>query len=228
MCIMKTVKEIVSQNLISLRKKHSLTQVELSKKINYSDKAISRWEKGEVLPSIDILEQLALVYNVNITYFLVEHIDENSKHLNSKTHNIFIAILIFAVLAVWSVAVIAFLAVEQFAKYHCVDIFIWAMPISTLIIDVCTKRYYKGKFFILTSSIFLWTCLIAVYLQWLYLNIWSVFLVGIPFQLTIILIDVLRKIKNPTQRQPKVSRREIKRLIKQEIVAKSVEKQEQI
>lgn len=224
---MKTVKEIVSQNLISLRKKHSLTQVELSKKINYSDKAISRWEKGEVLPSIDILEQLALVYNVNITYFLVEHIDEQTKHLNAKMQNIFIAILVFAVLAVWSVAVIAFFAVEQFASYYCVEIFIWATPISALIIDACSRRYYKGKYFILTTSIFLWTCLVAIYLQWLYLNIWSVFLMGIPFQLTIILIDVLRKIKNPTQRPPRVSRREIKRLIRQEIVAKSAENKEQ-
>lgn len=59
---MKSVSEIVISNLIKLRKKSGLTQIELSQKINYSDKAISRWEKGEVIPSIEVLEKLAEIY----------------------------------------------------------------------------------------------------------------------------------------------------------------------
>ena len=63
---MKNTKEIIQQNLIALRKQNGLTQLELATKINYSDKAISRWEKGEVMPSVDILESLANVYGVQI------------------------------------------------------------------------------------------------------------------------------------------------------------------
>ena len=72
---MKSVSEIVISNLIKLRKKSGLTQIELSQKINYSDKAISRWEKGEVIPSIEVLEKLAEIYQVNIVYFFEEHLD---------------------------------------------------------------------------------------------------------------------------------------------------------
>ena len=73
---MKKATELIVENLIKLRKKFGFSQVELSQKINYSDKAISRWEKGEVVPSIDVLEQLAEIYGVKIGYFFEEHLDE--------------------------------------------------------------------------------------------------------------------------------------------------------
>ena len=58
------VKETVKDNLVRLRREHKLTQLELSEKINYSDKAISRWETGEVTPDVETLEQLARLYDV--------------------------------------------------------------------------------------------------------------------------------------------------------------------
>ncbi|MEG1499724.1 MAG: helix-turn-helix transcriptional regulator, partial [Clostridia bacterium] len=41
---MNNIKEIVSTNLIKLRKNANLTQAELAEKLNYSDKAVSKWE----------------------------------------------------------------------------------------------------------------------------------------------------------------------------------------
>ena len=64
-------KETVKENLIRLRREHKLTQLELSDKINYSDKAISRWETGEVTPDIETLEQLAMLYGIPITAFFL-------------------------------------------------------------------------------------------------------------------------------------------------------------
>ena len=50
-----------------------LTQIGLAKKINFSDKAVSRWDKGEVLPDIETLESLAKIFGVSLTYMLEEH-----------------------------------------------------------------------------------------------------------------------------------------------------------
>ena len=47
---MGTTKEIIRQNLVKLRKEKKMTQLELAEKLNYSDKAVSRWENGEVVP----------------------------------------------------------------------------------------------------------------------------------------------------------------------------------
>ena len=65
------VKETVKDNLVRLRREHKLTQLELSEKINYSDKAISRWETGEVTPDVETLEQLARLYEIPITAFFL-------------------------------------------------------------------------------------------------------------------------------------------------------------
>jgi len=56
---MENINEIIGQNLLKLRKQKKLTQLELADKFNYSDKSISKWEKGESLPSIEVLHELS-------------------------------------------------------------------------------------------------------------------------------------------------------------------------
>ena len=68
---MSTVKELVRDNLVRLRKEKGLTQLELSMRINYSDKAISRWETGEVTPDVETLASLAALYDVPISVFFL-------------------------------------------------------------------------------------------------------------------------------------------------------------
>ena len=65
------IKETVKENLIRLRREHKLTQLELSEKVNYSDKAVSRWETGEVTPDVETLERLAQLYEIPITAFFL-------------------------------------------------------------------------------------------------------------------------------------------------------------
>ena len=52
---MEDVRKNIVSNLILLRKTNKMTQQELAKALNYSDKAISRWEVGESLPDIGVL-----------------------------------------------------------------------------------------------------------------------------------------------------------------------------
>ena len=53
------IKENLAQNLTRLRKAEGLTQAELATKLNYSDKAVSKWERGESVPDLYVLKQLA-------------------------------------------------------------------------------------------------------------------------------------------------------------------------
>ena len=41
---MENLNLIIGKKLLYLRKKNKLTQAELAEKLNYSDKAISKWE----------------------------------------------------------------------------------------------------------------------------------------------------------------------------------------
>ena len=53
---------IIAENLVYYRKKAQMTQLQLAEKLNYSDKSISKWERGEGVPDIFILAQLAKLY----------------------------------------------------------------------------------------------------------------------------------------------------------------------
>ena len=63
---MSDIKTAFAENLQILRKEAHITQSELAEKLNYSDKAISKWERGDSLPDVTVLKQIAnLVYNTS-------------------------------------------------------------------------------------------------------------------------------------------------------------------
>ena len=61
-----TIKKTNAENIAYYRKKIGLTQSELSEKINYSDKSVSKWERGDGLPDVLVLSELAELYGVTL------------------------------------------------------------------------------------------------------------------------------------------------------------------
>ena len=192
---MKDIREIVCTNLVKIRKQNNLTQVELSNKINYSDNAISRWEKGDVLPSLEILQTLALFYGVELSYFIEEHPDEQTKILNSKKRVLYWGIMSCAILAVWTICALTFLLLYNYRGEYYYMAFVWGVPTSAFIVRSIVKYYFKNRLSLLTTSICVWTFLTALYLQWLSLNLWQIFFIGMPVQFMLILITVSKRLK---------------------------------
>ena len=191
---MKRATELVTENLVKLRKKFKLSQIELSQKINYSDKAISRWEKGEVIPSIDVLEQLAEIYNVKIGYFFEEHLDDSELKIEEKKFNLHLCIMFSLVLVVWTIAVLTFFTMKNKLGAYYFQSLVWALPITMFVVAWCCKRYFNGKFYLLSSSLACWFTLFGIYFQFLHLNLWTIFFFGIPVQILLILIALLTKL----------------------------------
>ena len=116
------------------------------------------------------------------------------------------------ILVVWTVAVLAFFVVKNFYNDFVWEIFVWAMPITLYVIRWCQKHFFEDKFFVLTASFSVWLTIIAIYVQWFSLNLWQLFLFGIPVQLTIVLLYLLKKIKKPVNKK-KVSTERIERFL---------------
>lgn len=192
---MKEIREIVCANLIKIRKQHNLTQVELSNKINYSDNAISRWEKGDVLPSLEILQTLASFYGVELTFFIEEHPDEQTKILNSRKRVLYWGIISCAILAIWTICALIFLLIYNYKGAYYYMAFVWGVPISAIVMRSLVKYYFDNKLALLTNSICVWTTLVAIYVQWIELNLWQAFLIGMPIQFMLILITVSKGLK---------------------------------
>ena len=69
---MEDIKLIIAKNIVALRKSNSMTQIELAGKLDYSDKAISKWERGESLPNVVVLKRIADIFGVTIDYFITD------------------------------------------------------------------------------------------------------------------------------------------------------------
>ena len=70
---MSVLRENIAKNISDLRKKNNWTQAELAERLNYSDKAISKWERGESVPDIEVMYQMASLLNVSVDYLCSEH-----------------------------------------------------------------------------------------------------------------------------------------------------------
>ena len=194
---MEDLKIIIADNLISLRKANKLTQLELAEKLNYSDKAISKWERGESLPDIIILKQLADIYNVNIDYIISEHTEEDKEkykiprpELNNK-----LIITLLACLSVWLLATILYINFKiLFDKYYWM-IWIWSLPVTSIILIVFACIWGRKSLIIGAVSLLIWVLILATYLQFLKYNIWSLFLLGIPAQLATTLSGKIKRNK---------------------------------
>ena len=53
-----------------LREKKQLTQAELAEKLNYSDKAVSKWERGMAMPDSSIMLELCSVLGISVNDLL--------------------------------------------------------------------------------------------------------------------------------------------------------------
>lgn len=193
---MKELKDIIAEKLVLLRKVNNMTQSELAEKLNYSDKAISKWEHGESLPSIEVLYNIAQMYNVSLDYLTKEDysppvpIAKTYDKQNSRNR------LIIALLAV---SVVCFLAtsIYVYSKVY-LDIyfweaFIWAIPVSCIVGLVFNSIWGNNKKLrMILISIFIWSLLTSFYLQFMILNLWPLFFMGVPMQIATILWSSLK------------------------------------
>lgn len=182
---MQEIKDIIAKNLIDLRKKNNLTQGELALKINYSDNAVSRWERGEVTPSIETLDSIAKIFNVPLSSLIEDNAKEISQTRDKKLIINKLAIILICCSIVWLVAIIAFVYSKLIYNVNIWTIFVWAIPVSCLVLLPFNEYWgrYIYKFVIL--SVFQWTILGAVYLQFLQHNIWLIFIIGVPIQVAL-------------------------------------------
>lgn len=188
------IREVVARNLQMIRKENKLTQVELSKKINYSDKAISRWEKGEVLPDIEVLQSISKVYGVHISFFFEEQPVNFGVNKNLPGKND-VLMHMLSVCVIWTVLSILFVYVNTIYNYVLWQAFVWGVPITVFFTLRFYKKWQKDELKMILRTILVWSFLACVYLQFISYNMWLLFIIGIPVQAGIIVSYLSNKNK---------------------------------
>ena len=112
---MEELNKIVAENLVNLRTKCGYTQLQVAEKINYSDKSVSKWERGDAIPDIPVMLQLSKLYGVSLDDMVKKHEKEQIK---PKEKNLLLSkqtlISIIAFVFVWLLATIGFAVVYGF------------------------------------------------------------------------------------------------------------------
>lgn len=196
---MEDLKKIISQNLVELRKRKKYTQADLADMLQYSDKAISKWEKGESLPDIEVLYQICNLYGVTLDYLTHEgNYEEKQDYVKKDTTMVNkIIITLLSVSLIWFMVLIVYVYAFVLNDINLWILYIWGVPASALLVLIFNSIWGKRKFKFVILTVLTWSFLTAVFLQFVYLElayqVWAVFLLGIPAQIAIMLWSQLKR-----------------------------------
>lgn len=204
---MKDIKSQVAKNLGALRKQKGLTQADLAEKLNYSDKAISRWEKGDTLPDLNVLYEICQFYGITMNELIGEEEakvkEENITEKDARAYNAWLCAI--AGVSVWLIATILYFIFNTITNGEnpLWIIFIWAIPISCVVLLLFGKSIFHWVANFVISSVVAWTILGSVYLQLVFFttiqnaySFWPIFFIGVPVQAILFLAHKLLKYKH--------------------------------
>lgn len=195
---MEDLKPVIAKNIIDLRKAYNLTQAELAEKLNYSDKAVSKWERAESIPDVIVLKQIADIFNVTVDYLLKpEHTKKDGLSeaaVKQRKRNHLIIALLSAML-VYLIATFIFVTLGiYFGRIAGRQwmVYVYAIPVACVVLLVFNSIWGKRRLNYAIITALLWSILTCVYLSFKDYNIWLVFLLGIPGQIIILLWSRLK------------------------------------
>ena len=194
--VMKDLRKIIGDNLTELRKRRGLTQLELAEKFNYTDRAVSKWENGDTLPDVEVLYQLCEYYGVTMDYLTHEENAQFKKKDNPLNRTNKIVITALAISVVWMLATVIFVYFMIRRNLVIWQIFVWAVPVSCIFAVYFNKIYFHRRITaFICWSLFIWSALAGSFLSFGNYELWPLFFIGIPAQISLIFWLNIKQIK---------------------------------
>ena len=202
----ENLKAVIAANISDLRRKHNMTQLDLAEKLNYTDKAISKWERGESIPDVLVLKSIADLFGVTVDYLLQEEHPapaeeiEEARSLVKKQQSVRTRGFVtgMSILLVWLVATVLFMIWEMAnaeAVHHWM-VFVYAIPASMILWLVMNSIWFNKRRNYLIISLLMWSVLIGVFVsiwQLAAYNAWLIFMLGLPGQAIIVMWSRLKQ-----------------------------------
>ena len=198
---MENIKNIVAKNISTLRQMNNMTQTELGEKLNYSDKTISKWERGESTPDISVLVEIASMFGVTLDSLVrsenmktavneckSEEVKYNRRVIAyiSESVGFFVAILAFIITTL----------IIQKTTFQWLYI-VYSVPVVLVVKLVFNTIWFNPRRNYLIVSALMWSVLSGIHITFLYfgINVALVYLIGVVGQVIIVLWSFLKKQK---------------------------------
>lgn len=184
------LKKNFSNNLTKLRKANNLTQLQLAEKLNYSDKAISKWEVGSVLPDVETISQIADFFGITVNDLIYP---ERKKILKSFFQN-HLLITLGSFGLIWFLSTIIYFVIEEASPLSRAWLtFIFTIPISFIDLIIFTSLWFKRVWIVLSVSGFFWGVIISLYIALGRPEWWFLFIIGTVGQIVILIYSQIKR-----------------------------------
>ena len=184
------LKQRIGANIAAFRRQLGVTQAELAEKLNYTDKAVSKWERGESVPDVTTLVQVAELFSVSLDELAgIPKPEEKAAEQPQRKANKSV-ILMLSSLLVWFVAMLVYVILASLNVSRSWIGFFYAIPANAIVIICLRSAWRKFNWNFAAVSLLVWGCLVALYvtlLVFLDINMWRLFLLGIMGQAAVCL-----------------------------------------
>ncbi|MBP3630693.1 MAG: helix-turn-helix transcriptional regulator [Clostridia bacterium] len=189
---MEEIKELIAKNLIHFRTSAGLTQLELAERLNYSDKSVSKWERGLAVPDVLVLKQLADLYGIKVDDFFSE--GENLAKIELEPSTKAGKRLLISLLSVglaWLVATLCFVVLLWLDVDRAWLSFVVAVPVSSIVSIVFSCLWGRLWVTAVLVSLLTWTIAVSAHLIFYWTMAKLLYLLCIPIQILIIMWYIL-------------------------------------
>ena len=201
--------ERLAGNLIRLRKAAGLTQAELAEKLGYSNKSVSKWERGDGYPYIFTLRKIAGIYNVTVDEILsgiapARGKEEFIPERDDPQYGFKRALLVISCASLFCVTIIAFflftflagsgrdetntviISVISAGGYGYWAMFVYNIPLDAIACYIFIIVVHKRSSFLI-MSITLWGLLASIHLSVMQMQPLTalIYAAGAPLQILI-------------------------------------------
>lgn len=198
------LKTVIAANLTRLRQEAGFTQVQLAEKLNYSDKAVSKWERGESVPDLRVLIKLADIYHITVDDIVRSKPDKHVKpRLNLPQKRLIITLLSVGLVGVIATVVfMIFFYIVPFKRYAYLA-YICAPFVASIVFTALSAVWYKRITLAVAASLVLWSAILIIHVMLVLFTsipVWPFYLFAGVFQILIIGWTVLSKFNKPNKK----------------------------
>jgi len=182
------LKLVSASNIIKLRTEKGMTQAELGAKLNYSDKTISKWERGEAIPDAYVLTQMAELFGVSVDFILSSH-DKWEKPKENEVEEVrysvehIIAIAVIGTLTAFLIAFVT-LWLMDIVEWR---LFLFALSAAILVYMILICVFKRTRHLQYVIAVFVASLFVIVYFHLPTANPWQLFLILVPAEVLVFL-----------------------------------------
>ena len=198
------IRQNIATNISAMRNAAGLTQAQFAEKLNYTDKAISKWERGESVPDIAVLWQIADMFGVTVDWLISDHgsseATPDAEAVRAGKQNRILISLLSSV-GVWFIATIVFIVLQSIGANRVWLPFMWAAPATCIDLLVFNAIWGKYKLNFLFISLIIWTLIGSTFVTIANPALWYIFIFGIPLQVATIFWSQIKIIIKPKNKK---------------------------